>query len=189
MKINLKNRQQLLVFLAAAAVALFAADKLLITPLSNSWKARSDKIADLSKKVISGRGLVDRERSLRSRWDQMRGNTLPNNASQAEQQLLKAFDTWARRSQVSLLSISPQWKHDNDDYMTLECRVEANGNLNTVSRFLYELEQDPMALRLQGLEINCRDNDGQQFALGLQVSALVLTPQPERTPAQPRKGG
>lgn len=177
MKIDLKNRQQLLVLLAAGAIALLAADRLLITPLSNSWKARSNRIADLNKQVVSGRGLVERERSLRGRWEQMRANTLPNDASQAEQRVLKAFDNWAQRSRVTLLSISPQWKHDSDEHMTLECRVEASGDLGTVSRFLYELEHDPMALRLQGIEISSRDNDGLQFALGLQVSGLVLTPE------------
>ena len=187
MKIDFKNRQQMLVLIAAGAVALLAGDKLLITPLANSWKARSTKIADFGKRVAEGQALIQRERSLRDRWEQMRASTLPNNASQAEQQVLKAFDTWARQSQVSLLSISPQWKHDNDEYMTLECRAEASGNLNTVSRFLYELERDPMALRLQAVEISSRDNDGQQFALGLQVSGLVLTPQPERTTTQAKR--
>jgi hypothetical protein len=179
-KIDLKNRQQLLGFVAAAAIALFAADKLLLTPLTKTWQARSTRIAALRKNVASGQGLVQRERSLRERWEGMRANALPDNASQAEQRVLKAFDTWARQSKVSLLSISPQWKHDAEEYMTLECRIEAAGTLDTVSRFLYELEKDPAAFRLQAVELSSRDNDGQQLALGLQVSGLVLTPQPER---------
>ncbi len=187
MKIDPKNRQQLLVLVAAAAVGLFAADRLLISPLAKSWRSRSSQIASLRQKVVEGRAQIQRERSLRDRWDQMRRSTLPDNTSQAEQQVLKAFDSWAQRSRITLLSISPQWKHDGDEYMTLECRAEGSGDLNTVSRFLYELEQDPMALKLQSVEISSRDNDGQQFALGLQVSGLVLTPQPERTTAGTRK--
>lgn len=187
MKINPKNRQQLLGLIAAGAVAFLAADRLLITPLSNSWKARSAKVGLLRQKIAEGRAEVQREGSLRDRWDQMRAHTLPNNTSQAEQQVLKAFDNWAQRSRLTLVSISPQWKHDADEYMTLECRVEGAGSLDTVSRFLYGLEQDPMALKLQAVEITSRDNDGQQFALGLQVSALVLTPQPETTTIEARK--
>ncbi len=187
MKIDPKNRQQLLILVAAVAVALFAADRLLITPLAKSWRTRSSQIALLRQKVAEGRAQIQRERSLRDRWDKMRRNTLPNNNSQAEQSVLKAFDTWAQRSRLTLLSISPQWKHDADEYMTMECRVEASGDLNSVSRFLYELEQAPMALKLQAVEISSRDNDGQQFALGLQVSGLVLTPQSERTTAPGRK--
>ncbi len=39
---------------------------------------------------------------------------------------------------------------------------------------------DPMALKLQSVELSARDNNGQQFALGLQVSGLILTPQDQR---------
>jgi hypothetical protein len=74
-------------------------------------------------------------------------------------------------------------KHDSDDYMTLESRVVASGDLSALSRFLYELETSPMALRLQGVEISSSKSDGQQLALGLQVSGLVLTPQPDRPTA------
>jgi Tfp pilus assembly protein PilO len=93
---------------------------------------------------------------------------------------LKAFDRWCRDSGINRDSFSPQWRHDSDSYMTLECRVEASGSLGALSRFLYEIEKDPLALRLENLELSSRDNEGQQLALGLQLSALVLTPQEKR---------
>ncbi len=184
---KISNRQQLLAIVAGGAVALYAADALLLTPLSNSYKARATRIAELRKQVDNGRALVQREQSLRGRWDQMRRNSLPNNSSAAEQQVLKGFDRWAQESRVSILSISPQWKHDSDDFMTLECRIEASGDLPRLSRFLYELERDPMALKLQMVELSARDADGQQMSLGLQVSALVLTPQSARDNSAPVK--
>ena len=41
-----------------------------------------------------------------------------------------------------------------------------------------ELEKDPLALKIDSVEINARDNNGQQLSLGLQVSGLRLNPQP-----------
>ena len=110
----------------------------------------------------------------------MRANTLPNNPSLAEQQLLKAFDAWSQESRVSITGITPQWKHDADEYMTLECRVDASGDLATLSRFLYDIEKDPMALKLESVELSARDNAGQELAMGLRVSGLVLTPGGQR---------
>jgi len=60
--------------------------------------------------------------------------------------------------------------------MTLECRVDAFGNLSALTRFLYDVEKDPLALKVDALEITTRDNDGQQLSLALQVSGLLLTP-------------
>jgi Tfp pilus assembly protein PilO len=173
--LNLKNRQQLLAILAGAAIGLYAADKLLLAPLTNSWNARAKRIEELRKNVKEGRTLLSWETELRGSWDRLRTNTLPRDRSLAEQQMLKAFDRWAQDSRVNITSITPQWKQEADDYTTLECRVEAAGDLSTVSRFLYDVEQDPMALKMQVIEINARDADGQQLSLGLQVSGLVLS--------------
>jgi hypothetical protein len=179
---NWKNRQHLLVIVAGAAVALLLTDRLVFSPVVKSWKARAARIAELSKKVADGRALVDRERSLRGRWDYMTRNMLSTNRSAAEQQVLQALDRWAQENRLNLLSVSPQWKQEADDYRTLECRLEAAGNLGAITRFLYEIEKDPLALRVQTVEIGSRDNDGQQIALGLQISGLVLEPTPAGSP-------
>ena len=175
MKIN--GRQQLLAVAAMAAVALLAADRLVYMPLTKWWKVRSASIGELRQQLADGTSLLQRDQVIRRRWGQMRANTFPHNSSLAEQQLLKAFDTWSQRSRVSLTSIMPQWKHDADDYMTLDCRVEATGDLETLSQFIYNIEKDPLALKLESLELNAHDDTGQQMTLGLQLSGLVLTPQ------------
>jgi hypothetical protein len=178
--VKIKSRQQLLIIGVIVVAAFFAGDKVILTPLGNLWTARSKQIAELKKRVESGAQLIQREQSLHNRWNQMRTNTLPVNPSRAEQQLLRAFDRWSQDSKISITSLSPQWKHDSDDFMTLQCRVEAAGNMGAVSRFLYDVEKDPMALRLEIVEVSSRDAEGQQLALGLQVSGLVLTPQEKR---------
>lgn len=175
MKIN--NRQQLLAIAAMATVALLAADRLVYTPLTKWWKTRSATITELRQQIADGTSLLQRDQVIRRRWQQMQANTLPRNSSLAEQQLLKAFDTWSQHSRVCLTSIMPQWKHDADDYMTLDCRVEATGDLETLSQFIYSIEKDSLALKVESLELNAHDDTGQQMTLGLQLSGLVLTPQ------------
>jgi Tfp pilus assembly protein PilO len=174
---KIENRQQLLIVLAVAVGVLYAADQLMFEPLVKGWKARAETVAALRAQVNHGRLLIQREASLRGRWDQMRTNTLPNNASLAEQQILKAFDNWSRESGADVNGIMPQWKNDSDDYITLNCRVEASGDLGTLSRFIYDVEKDPMALKLESVEFSTHDNSGQQLTLNLQISGLVLLSQ------------
>jgi hypothetical protein len=178
---KIKNRQQLLALLAMAGVALFAADKLVFSPLTRLWQDRSKQIAQLRNQVAAGSNLLKREPALRATWQHMRADTLTNNASLAQQQVRRALDRWSQDSKVSITSINPQWKHDADDFMTLEYRLEAAGNLSALTKFLFDIEKEPMALRLETVELSTKDNDGQQLSLGLQLSALVLTP-PEQRP-------
>jgi len=171
---NPKNRQQFLVALTLAVLALFVGVNFIYAPLAKFWSARSQSIAVLRRQVAEGKTLVQREPGIRSRWAQMRANALPDNTSLAEQQLLKAFDSWSRDSGAGVTGITPQWKSEATNYLTLNCRVEAGGDLGTLSRFIYDLEKDPMALRVDAVEITARDNNGQQLTLALQISGLAL---------------
>jgi hypothetical protein len=177
---KIENRQRTLAIAAITVVVLLASDRLIFAPLTRSWKARAERIAELKREVSQGGMLLERERVIRTRWSAMRTNTLPNNVSAAESEVFKAFDRWEQDSKISVTSKKPQWKRNEDDYMTFECRVDASGTLSALTRFLYEVEKDPLALKVESVEITSRDNNGQQLSLALQVSGLMLNP-----PTQP----
>jgi hypothetical protein len=155
---------------------LLAGDRLLVTPLTKSWKTRAERIAQLKQSVSQGKSLFEREESIRARWDTMRTNTLDSQSSVAESQVLRAFDRWSRDSGVSISSLRPQWKRTAGEHVTLECRADASGDLSALTRFLYQAETDPLALKIDVVEITARDTGGQQLTLALQVSGLLLKP-------------
>ena len=107
---EIKNRQKIMVIAAALGVGFLLADKLLITPLTEGWQARSKQIAELTKQVNQGSLLVSRDSVIRDRWEHMRTNTLPADVSFAENDVLTAFERWSKLSGISISSIKPQWK-------------------------------------------------------------------------------
>lgn len=175
MNFDPKNRQQLLLAITLGVVGLWVADSVVFTPLAAAWKTRNERIDALRKQLADGEKLLQREQPLQTRWRDMRKNTLPVEISAAESKVLGAFDGWSRDARVTVTSIKPQWKRPDDDYTTLECRVDAAGSLSTLIRFLYEVEADPLALKVDSVEIGSRDSTGGQLTLGLQVSGLVLS--------------
>jgi len=173
---KIKNRQQFLVALTIGVAALYLGVNFVYTPLSDWWSSRSAQIRDLREKVSDGNQLIKREAGIRSHWSEMQANALPSNTSLAEQQVLKSFDSWQRDSGAEITGIMPQWKNDSTNYMTLSCRVELGGDLGTLSRFLYEIENSPTALRLDSVELGAHDVTGQQMTLGLEINGLALLP-------------
>lgn len=169
-----EQRQKFLIVLTLAAAGLFVGVNYIITPLAGLWADRSTQIKELRTKVGDGKKLVARAAGIRSRWNDMLTNALPDNTSLAEQQMLKSLDNWARGSGSEIVSIMPQWKSDSTNYLTLNCRVEATGTLGTLSRFIYSLEKGPAALKLDAVELSAHDAAGQQLTLGLQISGLAL---------------
>jgi len=171
---KIENRQRFLVALTIGVAALYIGVNFICVPLSNLWSARSAQVKELRAKVSEGKLLIKREAGLRSRWSEMSTNALPNNPSLADQQVLKLFDNWSRETGAEISSIMPQWKNDSTNYMTLNYRVEASGNLGTLSQFLYDIEKGPAALKLDSVELSAHDNTGRQLSLGLQISGLSI---------------
>jgi hypothetical protein len=174
MKIN--NRQQFLAVAAITAVALLAGDRLIVSPLIGAWKNRADQIAALRHDIQEGEFLKSREQSLRQRWQKMAATTLPTDTSVAQHAVFDAFDHWSEDSRVTLTGVSPSWRDNDEEFMTLECRAKASGSLAALTRFLYDVEKDPLALRVETVKIDSRDDNGQMLALDLQVSGLLLKP-------------
>ena len=149
---EIKNRQQFLVALTIAAAALFVGMNFIYTPLAGGGPAarrRSRICGD-----VSMTGNVDPPRSGRTKplgghGDECAaGEPFPGRT-----QLLRSFDGWARDSGTEITGIMPQWKNDATNYMTLDCGVEATGDLGMLSRFLYSIENSPTALRVDSVEL------------------------------------
>lgn len=170
---QIKNRQTVLLLVAAGALLFFVGDKLVFTPLVEGWQARTKHIAELKRNIEQGEMLISREQTIRDNWNHMQTNTLSSNNSLAQSAMFKAFERWSEKSRMKVGAIKPQWKH-NDDYTTLECRANATGDIQALSKFIYEAEKDEMAVKVDSVEITSRDNNGQQLSLVLQVSGLVL---------------
>ena len=177
---KIQNREKLLWTLVIGLGGFALVLNFILTPLGNWWSTRQTEIKTLRVKITDGNSLLKRETAIRSNWATKRANALPANTSLAEQQLLKSFTSWADDSGTQLTSIMPQWKNDSTNYMTLGCRVEASGSMATLSKFIYEVERGPVALRLDTVELNSHDNLGQQLTLGLEVNGLALLQQPEK---------
>jgi hypothetical protein len=174
---NIRNRQQLLMILAAGAAALYAADLLVIGPAGDWWTARSKRIESLRKQVDEGAALLRREAGIRGRWESMRTNTLPADPSLAEQRLLNEFNIWSRAAGAEVTDTIPQWRNDSEEHSTLTCRVEASGSLSHLGGFLQRIEDSPLGVRIASVQLGTRDKTGQKLTLGLQVSGLTLTPE------------
>ncbi|HZM04340.1 MAG TPA: hypothetical protein VFC44_15165, partial [Candidatus Saccharimonadales bacterium] len=171
-----KNREKLLLIATGACVVLWLLNLFVISPLTASWKNRSKQIDDLRKSIADGHVLVRRQDSILGRWSRMNTNALASTPTVAERQLFEAFNHWVGESGVTQGSFKPQLKETDDGYSTEDCRADVTGTIQSIVRFLYDVEKDPMAVRLQGLEITSRDDTGKQLSLGMDLSGLLQPP-------------
>ena len=176
---EIKSREKILAIALGACILFWLLNLVVFAPVARSWHDRSVRIADLKKSIADGNLLLRRQAVIDERWDRMRTNALPANSTLAESRLFNAFDSWIRESGVTQGSFRPQLKETDDNYSTVDCRADVTGDMQGVLRFLYDLEKDPMALKLNSVELTSRDDNGSQLALVVEISGLML-PAPEQ---------
>ncbi len=170
-----QSQQKILKIVAVLCVCALIGDRLVFSPLLSLWDDRSQQIQELKKSVAKGTLLLEREDALTKQWSDMKNNALPKEMSAAENQVIKAIDRWVRDSRVNLVSIKPQWKREDDAYQTFECRAVAQGNMQTLARFIYELEQDEGAIKVESLDITSNDDKGSSLNMAVRFSGLQFS--------------
>ena len=169
-----KRRETLLKIAVGAVVGLFVLDRLVFSPAIAAWKAQGERVAQLREKVTRGRQLIERERSLRGRWNEMLRTDLAEDHSAAENDVYKAIGRWALESRISFTSLTPQPRIHDDGYETFELRASAVGDQASIGRLLYEIESDPLPARIEECELRAQDATGRQLSLALKFSFVRI---------------
>ncbi len=170
-----RSRETWLKIIVGAVVGLFLFDKLILTTAVGNWKAQSERLDALRAKVERGRQLVEREPSIRGRWNKMQTTDLNDDSSTAENDVFKALNHWARESRVNFTSLTPQWRpHEEAGYDTFECRATAVGDQTSLGRLIYEIESDALPARVEDCELTARDPQGKQLTLSLRFSFVRI---------------
>ena len=170
---NQAQRRRWLSIAAVAIVGLYFADRLLFTPLTSMWTARSEQIAELRKSVEAARTLIDRSEALEHRWEQMIEASLPADEGEAESLVLGSVSTWAAEAGVQVTALRPRWT-DETGVRTLECRATGFGTMRQLARFLYAIETSPLALKVEETTLAAADDTGSRLSIDVRFTGLVL---------------
>ena len=169
------NRRETLVKIGiGVVVGLFLLDRLVISPAMAGWTAQGERLAALRKDVQRGRQLIEREQSLRGRWEEMQRTDMADDISIAENDVFQAISRWTLDSHVNFTELKPQWRAGDEGCETFAFRATAVGDQATLGRLLYEIETDPLPAHVEECELSARDAKGTQLTMEMRFSFVRL---------------
>jgi hypothetical protein len=172
--VRIENREAFLKMLVAIGAGLFLLDWMVLTPAGKRWTAQGERITALEEKVTKGHRLLEHEKSLRAKWDDMQHSDLDNEISAAEDQAYSGIAKWAAASRISTTSLSPQWRTQEEDFDLFEFRASTTGTQSSLGQFIYCLETDNLPVKLEECDLTARDAKGQQLTGALRFSFIRL---------------
>lgn len=169
-----RQRERILIIMAMVCIAIFLGDKLILTPLGRIWSERSLRIGELKKSIEKGSILVDRRADVERRWKEIKDASLPDDPPTVEERILNRVHDWESQSGLTLNSLKPRWMPPDDESKKLELGLTASGSLESIARFLFELESDPLSIRVEDIGLTSRDKRGTVLDMNLKFSSLIL---------------
>jgi len=172
-----ERRERILIMAAAVCIGLLAGDRFLLSPVRRLWAGRSQRIEELTRFLNKGETLLDRETILQRRWEALRMRALPMEAPLAEDTALRRIHDAVERSGMTVTSLRPQWTEPAEDeggFPELGFRATGRGDIQSIARFLFELERGDLAVRLKSVEVVSQDPRGAELTLDVDFSALAL---------------
>jgi len=90
--------------------------------------------------------------------------------------VLAEIEALARRSGVSLSDIKPQASKDISFYKQYTVEVEANGDMNSIVHFLYQLNSSNQLLRAEKLRLSMKERESSSVVKASVLITQILIP-------------
>ena len=175
------SREKVIAIVAGVAIGAYALDGVLISPLF-ARLSDAETRAELARAEIErGQGVLKNRLRAARVWKDLTADTLKDNASAAEGQLLNAVSVWAQRAGVNVVSNKPERSDSEQGFGRLTVRVQASGTMDSLSQFLYLIEQSQIPVRLEDMTLNSRKDGQDDLALQVGLSTIYELP---RAPAK-----
>lgn len=180
----MSRREKLIAIAALGVVALFGLDRWLITPMLDRRDALlAEEMRLITEAQHANRLLSEKRRAMR-RWEDLTREHLLADASQAESAILHAVRDWSRQAGLSLTSVQPDRTGGGEGEYVIALAASANGDMQAVARFLFQLEQADLPVRVERMRLSAAGEGGR---LNLDVRLSTIYQPPATT--KPTEGG
>lgn len=179
----LSKRERIILIAAIAAVVMLVADKFVVGPISERREATKTQKLELQTQLENAQILFSRRKLMERKWKTLLSDGLQNDA-EAESKIARALDEWSKKTMLTLNSVKPERVASDKGLKEMTFVVAGMGTLESVSRFLWQIETTPIPIKVMDMQVGSTNETGQNMSMQLRLSALCLgaqqQPQNER---------
>src|SRR5262249_17820144 len=121
--------------------------------------------------------LFENERLAKQRWSQMLTSGLNANSSTAESTMQRSLEQWAQQSGLRQQSTKTERSESDKQFKKIVFRVTAEGNMDSVAHFLYQIQNSPTPARVTDIQVSAKKENIDDLTVNIGVSTLFLAPE------------
>lgn len=174
---NVSKKERIGLMAAAAIVSLAFLDRIVVNPINRRIQQIAQEIKISEKKLTMGLRNLNQKEAIISEYSKysqyFKGLGSEEETTAA---ILSEIEAAARKSNVNLLDIKPRASRDKGFYREYNIEVEAEGAMDSLVNFLYQLNLSEQLLRTERLRLNLKSKESPLIKASILISrALSLS--------------
>lgn len=174
---NLSKRERYIAIAAGAVLGLFLLDWAVLSPWMEARGALTARLQASRDELEAAKQTLDNERRARRRLHEVAGQTLLDDASAAESQLLNAMRSWSDDAGLAVSAVRPDRMEGDNGFGRVTLRASGTGRMRHVTQFLWNVETAAIPVRIEDLQIGARTPGEDDLQLQFTLATLYRMPE------------
>ncbi len=172
---KLSNKERIGLFIAIAFVFLAFLDRLIINPINDKIQ-QIDREIKITEKQLGQywRYLIQKEVVSK---EHQKYTQFVKKISSDEEEAAKIFgeiEELARKSAVYLVDMKPQPPRQVDFYREYTVEIKAEGEMESLISFLYQLNNSPQLLCAERLRLNLKERESSLVKASMLITKILI---------------
>jgi hypothetical protein len=168
---TLNRREKWLAIATTVVIALFIADRFVVTPAFDAMDELDRQEQQLTAGLQHASRVFKQRRASNDRWEYMTAKGLSADPAECERQILDAVRQWSRDARLDLISLQPERSTSEGSPREIGFQASARGSMRAVTEFLFAARQSTLPLRIERMHLSASDS-GDVMSFDLRLSTL-----------------
>lgn len=171
---NISEKERIGLVAAAIIVSLAFLDRLILNPINKRIQQINQEIKISEKELKMGLHNLNQKEAIISEYGKcsqyFKGFGSEEETTAA---MLSEIETVAKKSNMSLLGLKPEPSKDKGFYREYSVEVEAEGTMDSLVSFLYQLNSSTQLLRVGSLRFNLKSKESSLIKASILITRAV----------------
>lgn len=169
----MNKREKIMVLIIVGLGVLFAADRFVVTPISEAFANVRAETERLEGKLTEAKAMIRNQDKIERRWSGYRFAGLKEAADAARIRVQANMTDWSQDSRFKLNNLSTGRVVEGEDYNRMAFSLSGVGSLQSIQRFLWAIDTADFPLRINDCSIVSRGDDSDELTLSMNISTII----------------
>lgn len=172
---NLSKREKTIFYFCVTIALTFTAYNFLVMPISKKMEGLSQKIEAKKVKLEKNSLILEKKGKIEEKYNKYASSLRLKGTDEEETAgFLFEIENSAQKNNVRISDMKPRPPRKIDFYKKFTVDLEAEGDINQLTQFIYQIQNTPQLLRVDKLRLETKTSQSQSLKSYLSISKVAI---------------